>query len=242
MPTIDLNADIGEGGLDDPELIANATSVNIACGGHAGSEAIMRMTVEAAKAHEVAIGAHPGYEDPDNFGRVDLDLSPDELTGQIKRQLERMLSYYPEMHHVKVHGALYNQANADEAIAATVVLAIMELKPDTMIYCPPNGAMAKVALQAGLHVCAEGFIDRTYMGCGNLTPRGTDNAVIDDFGVAAAQAMQITMTQSLEAADGNRIPLPARTLCVHGDNPDAPDLLHFTREFLGKAGVDFARP
>ena len=113
MPTIDLNADIGEGGLDDFELIAHATSVNIACGGHAGDEAIMRMTIEASKASGVAIGAHPGYEDPDNFGRAELDLSPDELTDQINRQLERFLGMHSDLHHVKPHGALYNQANKE---------------------------------------------------------------------------------------------------------------------------------
>ena len=242
MPIIDLNADIGEGGLDDPELMAHATSVNIACGGHAGSEAIMRMTIEAAKAHGLAIGAHPGYEDPDNFGRLDLNLSPGELTDQMKRQLERFLGMHSDLHHVKVHGALYNQANKDEAIAATIVLAIMELKPDTTLYCPPSGEMAKIAHKSGLKVCNEGFIDRTYQGCGNLTPRTEPDAVIEDFGLAAGQAMQITMSQCLVAMDGSSIPMPARTLCVHGDNPDAPDLLQFTRELLEKAGVEIAKP
>ncbi len=242
MPTIDLNADIGEGGLEDAELIALATSVNIACGGHAGSEAVMRRTIEASKAHDVAIGAHPGYEDPDNFGRVEMELTPDELKSLMTRQLERMLSYYPEMHHVKVHGALYNQANVDEAIAATVVLSILELKPDTMLYCPPDGAMARAALNAGLHICVEGFIDRAYMGCGNLIARGVANSIIGDFEVAAAQAKQICLTQSVETTDGNRISMPARTLCVHGDNPNASDLLLFTREYLGQAGVEFSRP
>lgn len=242
MPIIDLNADIGEGGLDDPELMDQATSVNIACGGHAGNEAIMRMTIEAAKARGLAIGAHPGYEDPDNFGRKALDLSPDELTDQMTRQLERFLGMHPDLHHVKPHGALYNQANVDPAIAATIVLVIMELKPDTMLYCPPIGEMAKIAHKSGLKVCGEGFIDRTYLSCGNLTPRTDPDAIIDDFGMAAAQAMQITMTQSLETLDGMCIPMPARTLCVHGDNPDAPDLLHFTRDFLQKAGVEIACP
>ena len=240
MPTIDLNADIGEGGYDDPELMQHATSVNIACGGHAGDPAIMRMTVEAAKAHGVAVGAHPGYEDPDNFGRVELDLSPDELTDQMKRQLERMLEMHPDLHHVKPHGALYNQANVDPAIAATLVLVIAELKPDTLLYCPPTGEMVKVAKQAGLKTVAEGFIDRTYLSCGNLTPRDSEGAVIDDFGIATAQAMQMVMMKSIEAIDGERIPMPAQTLCVHGDNPDAPDLLLATHEFLGNAGVEFS--
>ena len=242
MPTIDLNADIGEGGYDDPELMQHATSVNIACGGHAGDPAIMRMTIEASKAHGVAVGAHPGYEDPDNFGRVELDLSPDELTDQMKRQLERFLEMHPDMHHVKPHGALYTQANVDAAIAATVVLAIMELKPDTLLYCPPSGELVNVAMKAGLKTCGEGFIDRTYLACGNLTPRSETDAVIDDFGIATGQAMQMVMMKSIEAIDGSRIPLPAETLCVHGDNPDAPDLLLATREFLGNAGVDFASP
>lgn len=242
MPIIDLNADIGEGGVADSELIAHATSVNIACGGHAGSEATMRMTIEAAKAAGVAIGAHPGYEDPDNFGRVGMNLSPAQLTNQIKRQIERFLGIHPELHHIKAHGALYNQANVDEAVAATLVDAIMELKPDTILYCPPGGEMAKFALSSGLRTCVEGFIERTYMSCGNLTPRTAQNAIIEDFREAAAQAVRITMTQSLESIDGALIPMPARTLCVHGDNPDAPELLRYCRELLNQAGVEISSP
>lgn len=242
MPIIDLNADIGEGGQDDPVLIEFATSVNIACGGHAGNEGTMRMCIEASKAMGTAIGAHPGYEDPDNFGRLELDLSPDELSDQMRRQLERILSMHPELHHVKPHGALYHQANNDPAIAATVVLAIHELQPNTMLYCPPHGELAKTAAQAGLQVCPEGYIDRSYMSDGNLTPRTEANAIHEDFGQAVGQAMQIIMSQSLECIDGERIAMPARTLCVHGDNPDAPDLLEYARDFMQKAGVEIAAP
>ena len=121
----DVNCDLGEGMANDKALMALIDSCNIACGGHAGNEGTMRMCIEAAKAMGTAIGAHPGFEDPDNFGRVELDLSPDELSDQLHRQLERMLSMHSGLHHIKPHGALYHLANQDPATAATLTLVIM---------------------------------------------------------------------------------------------------------------------
>ena len=238
MRTIDLNADIGEGHPDDFALIEHATSVNIACGGHAGDDASMRMSIEASKAAGISIGAHPGYEDRENFGRVELDLSPQELTDQLTRQLERFLSIYPALHHVKPHGALYNRANIDASVADITVRVIAELQPKSLLYCPPYGELIKAANKVGLHTVQEGFIDRAYLGCGNLTPRKLNGAIIDNFNEAASQAMQMVTTHSVVAIDGSQIAMPVQTICVHGDNQNALCLISFIRDLLNKAGVE----
>ncbi|MDX1681079.1 MAG: LamB/YcsF family protein [Akkermansiaceae bacterium] len=235
---MDLNADLGEGGEYDAEFMGVASSVNIACGGHAGNETIMHFCIQAALHTGAAIGAHPGYEDTENFGRKPLDLKPIQVQGQLLRQLERILGLHPELHHVKPHGALYLQANANPALAEVVVATVQHLQPNSMLYCPPTGELCKAAEEVGLKVCAEGFIDRGYLNDGSIAPREDPEAVIEDFGLATAQAMQITMSQTVESLEGEIVPLAARTLCVHSDNPDSLDLLTQCRQFMERAGVE----
>jgi UPF0271 protein len=242
MQTIDLNADLGEGGEQDAALMTLASSVNIACGGHAGNSQSMHRAVELAINAGVALGAHPGYEDPENFGRKPMFLATREIRSLILRQLERMLSIHPLLHHVKPHGALYNQANVDEVMAEALVAAIAEIQPDAILYCPPQGALAKAAANIHLHTCAEGFIDRRYREDGSLCPRTEERAVIDDIDEALSQALEIAMRQTVTTGKGAIIPLQARTLCVHGDSPAAAGLLRFTRSSLEAAGIAIMAP
>ena len=242
MQTIDLNADLGEGGAQDEALMALASSVNIACGGHAGDAASIRRAVELAVRAGVAVGAHPSYEDPEHFGRKPMSLSAAEIRSLILRQLGRMLSIHPLLHHVKPHGALYNQANVDEAMAEALVAAIAEIQPDTILYCPARGALAKAAAAIRLLTCAEGFIDRRYREDGSLCPRKEERAVIDDIDEALSQALEIAMRQTVTTGKGAIIPLQARTLCVHGDSPAAAGLLRFTRSSLEAAGIAIMAP
>lgn len=235
MRIIDLNVDLGEGGAHDAELIALASSANIACGGHAGDETTMRTAVSACLEHGVAIGAHPGYEDRENFGRVPMNLAPGEVADLVSRQIERLASV-SLIHHVKPHGALYNQADRDPEIAAAVVRGVHRLMPGCVIYVPPSGALAAAATAAGLIVHAEGFADRRYQENGALVPRGEVGAVIEDIGSATAQAMEIAVKQGVETVSGTWIPLPARTLCVHGDGAQAVALLRNIRSTLEAAG------
>jgi UPF0271 protein len=242
MQTIDLNADLGEGGEHDQALMALASSVNIACGGHAGDGDSIRRAVALATQAQVAIGAHPGYEDPANFGRKPMQLSAAEIRSLILRQLERMLRIHPHLHHVKPHGALYNQSNEDEAMAEALVAAIAEIQPDTVLYCPPHGALAGAAAQIRLATCPEGFIDRRYQADGNLCPRNEERALIEDAEEAVSQALKIATEQNVTTLSGANIALNARTLCVHGDSPDSVDLLRRSRASLEGSGIEIMAP
>lgn len=235
MRVIDLNVDLGEGGSHDEELIAHASSANIACGGHAGDESTMRAAVSACLRHGVAIGAHPGYEDRENFGRMPMDRSATEVADLVSRQIER-LAAIAEIHHVKPHGALYNQADQSPDLAAAVVRGILRVTTGCIIYAPPAGALESAAVAAGLPSHAEGFADRRYQAGGALVPRGEAGAVIEDPGAAVAQALGIALKHGVETVSGTWHPLPARTLCVHGDCADAATLLRLIRRALEAAG------
>ncbi|MFK7850168.1 MAG: 5-oxoprolinase subunit PxpA [Akkermansiaceae bacterium] len=240
--TIDLNADLGEGGNQDHALMTFASSANIACGGHTGNEESIRRAVELATQTNTTIGAHPGYEDPSNFGRKPMHLSSTEIRDLLHRQLERILQVHPQLHHVKPHGALYNQANQDVTMASALVAAIVELQPNTILYCPPYGSLAKAAAELNLNICPEGFIDRTYQNDGNLCPRTEKRAVISDSEQAISQALQIALEQKVHTIQGKPITLEAKTLCIHGDSPGALDLLRLTRSSLEENGIKIVAP
>jgi 5-oxoprolinase (ATP-hydrolysing) subunit A len=236
MRAIDLNADLGEGGSQDAALIALASSVNIACGGHAGDEETMENAVEAALAAGVAIGAHPGYEDREHFGRRAMDLEPAAVAELVSRQVGRLAEIAAGIHHVKPHGALYHQADRDPALAAAVAEGVRRIVPGCGFYVPPAGALAAAGEAAGLAVWAEGFVDRRYQENGMLVPRGEPGAVIGDAEEAIAQALHIACEQRVKTVAGTWFPLPARTLCVHGDSPQAVELLGAVRRALEAAG------
>lgn len=242
MRTIDLNADLGEGGEHDAELMALASSANIACGGHAGDGESIRRAVDMALQARCAIGAHPGYEDRENFGRKPMQLSGTEIRDLILRQLERMMRIHPELHHVKPHGALYNQANQDDAMARALVGAIAEILPNTILYCPPLGALANAAAAMNLATCTEGFIDRRYMDNGNLCPRTKKRALIEDINEVLWQAYKIAILGTVTSITGNVVPMNAKTLCVHGDSPAAVELLRQTRSLFERAGIKIIAP
>jgi UPF0271 protein len=244
--TIDLNVDLGEGGSQDVALIAQASSANIACGGHAGDESTMRRAIAAAMKAGVAIGAHPGYEDREHFGRVAHDLPLTEVTAAVRRQVEQLAGLVRDaggaLHHVKPHGALYLQANRNTRLAEAVIDAVLPVLPEGLIYAPTGGALAMAAEKAGLRLVAEGFADRRYAETGELLPRSEPGAVIEDLVSAVAQATEIAIRQEVICASGLRIPLRAATLCVHGDGRHAVDTLRAVRKALESAGCAIARP
>ncbi len=221
---IDLNADLGEGGSDDEALLALVTSCNIACGGHAGSDEIMRRTVELARSSGVAIGAHPGYEDRANFGRRELGLPLQEVMDLVARQVEKLSNITGgKLHHVKPHGALYNQANRDAKLAAAVIEGIRKISPHAIIYALPLSTLTEAAKAAGMQVMAEGFADRRYRQDGSLVPRTEPGAVISNLEEAVAQALELARSQTIQ------------TLCIHGDGPHAVAMLKALREALENA-------
>ncbi len=244
--TIDLNADLGEGGALDAALIPLASSVNIACGGHAGDGKTIRHTVRAALSAGVAIGAHPGYGDRANFGRVILHMTRAELHEMVIRQLSLFRSVAnglgAKVHHVKPHGALYNLADRDREAASAVIGATARVFPGVMLYCPPSGELAAASPAAGLSPVAEGFADRRHMENGTLVPRSEADAVIANPAEAVEQALRIATTGTVTARSGLAIPLPARTLCVHGDGASALALLASVRKALEGAGFLIAAP
>ena len=242
MHYIDLNADLGEGGGQDAELMELVSSVNIACGDHAGDCESIRRAVSLAQQAEIAIGAHPGYEDPAHFGRRAMEISGYEIRSLMLRQLERFLNIHPHLHHVKPHGALYNQCNQNQEMAEALVSSIVEIQPNVILYCPPHGALAKAAAAIHLNTCSEGFIDRRYEPDGSLSPRSDARAVIQDEEEAVFQAVRIATLQKVTTRTGTTIPLEAKTLCIHGDSPGAVELLRQTRASLEQAGFKIVAP
>lgn len=245
-PIIDLNADLGEGGECDAELIALASSVNIACGGHAGDENMMAHAIETALAAGAAIGAHPGYEDRESFGRKLLQLPLAEIGALMERQLERILGVAQRrgatLHHVKPHGALYLQACRDERLADAVAAAVARWMPGSLLYAPPGSAFETAASRHGLTMASEGFADRRYQDDGSLVPRSHPLAVIDDPEEAVRQALGMLGKREVMTLSGKSIPLPVRTLCVHGDSPAAVALLASVRAAVKASGIRICPP
>ena len=239
MHTIDLNCDLGEGFGHDAELIALVSSVNVACGAHAGDDETMRTAIRLAAAAGVGIGAHPGYEDPANFGRVATLLPPGAVRDLVLRQVERLLSITHAEHatvrHVKPHGALYHAAASDAAIADAVLDGIID--PSLAVVGPPAGRLLDAALQRGRLYVREGFIDRRYKPDGTLVPRGRPDAVVGDPDDAARQAVSLAVDGRVIVGGDSWIDLDAQTLCVHGDGPSALPVLRAARHALESNGI-----
>jgi UPF0271 protein len=242
LASIDLNSDLGEGAGTDALLMPLISSVNVACGAHAGSEATMRETVALARRHGVVVGAHPGYPDRENFGRVPVPLTDDELIAEVARQIRALQRVDPDLKlsHVKAHGALYNQAERDAAVAKAIVAAVKTVfahRSDVALYAPPKSAMVEAARVAGLRVVREGFVDRAYEPDGTLRSRKLPGALHTDPQVAVKQALSFVRDGGVRAHDGTFLELAVDTLCLHGDTPGAPAIAAAVRAALVGAGV-----
>jgi UPF0271 protein len=243
---IDLNSDVGESfgawslGRDE-ELIPLVTSVNVACGAHAGDPVVMRRTVRLAREAGVAIGAHPGYPDLEGFGRRDMTLSPDELTATIVFQLGALAGIARaegcELTHVKPHGALYNRAAADEPLARVLAEAVRAFSRDLILVALSGSALQRAGEAAGSRVAAEAFADRVYEPDGTLRSRRLEGAMLDTPGAVAAQALSIAKEGRVRTSDGSSIEVTADTICIHGDTPGAPAIARAVRRALEDAGV-----
>jgi len=238
---VDLNADLGEGAPDDAELLALVSSANIACGWHAGDARLMQATVEAALAHGVAIGAHPSYPDRDNFGRSEMRLAPAEVRADLIYQIGALDALVRaaggRLHHVKPHGALYNQAGRDPALADAVAAAVRAVDPGLAVYGLAGGELLKAAERAGLRAVAEVFADRGYRADGSLVPRGQPGALIDDVQQAVGRTLRMVRDGVVQAVSGETVPLQVQTLCVHGDGPHALAFARALHAALTQAGV-----
>jgi 5-oxoprolinase (ATP-hydrolysing) subunit A len=243
--SIDLNADVGESygpwlmGPDE-ELIPLVTSVNIACGGHAGDPVTILRTARTAVTHGVAIGAHPGYPDLAGFGRRELELSDDELRSTVIVQVGAVVAGAHAaggaVRHVKPHGAMYNRAARDPATARAIAAAIRDLDPDLVLVGLAASASIEAARDVGLRVAEEAFADRRYERDGSLRSRRLGGAMLDAVD-AAVQAVSIVRDRVAVTADGAPIAIRADTLCVHGDTPGAVEIARRVRAELTEAGV-----
>ncbi|KOS63479.1 MULTISPECIES: 5-oxoprolinase subunit PxpA [Lysinibacillus] len=231
MP-MDINCDMGEsnnalirGNVE--EVLNYVTSINIACGYHAGNHTIMRQTVRNAIRKNVLIGAHPGYPDRDGFGRRNMDFSAEEIYDMIVYQvgaLQAFVSVENEtLHHVKPHGALYNQSANDQEMATAIVNAIYDLNPAYILYCLAGSKMAKIAKEKGLQVYEEVFSDRNYNDDGTLVSRLQSNALIQTEEEMLVHVKSILTSNEVVSVQQKKIKISAQTLCIHGDGPHALD-------------------
>jgi 5-oxoprolinase (ATP-hydrolysing) subunit A len=245
-PRMDLNCDMGE----LPEAIADGTqealmpsitSVNVACGGHAGDERTMKTTIEQAQRWKLAIGAHPGYPDRANFGRLELKLSAqaiaDSVFEQVRALAEIAAGCGARLLHVKPHGALYNQAVHSRELAEAIAKGVVRCSREVVLVGLAGSPMLDVFRNAGFNVAAEAFADRRYEPDGTLRSRKFDDALIRDPAEAARQALSIAQRAAVIACDGTEVPVDAQTLCIHGDTPGAPNIAAAVARTLREAGV-----
>jgi UPF0271 protein len=242
---IDLNADVGEGRDDaDEQLVPLVTSVNIACGAHAGDRGTMARTIALARRHGASIGAHPGYPDKEGFGRRELALADAELEATLREQLTALLDEAVRqgatLSHVKPHGALYNSAAADAGLARRVARAVLQACGPVTLVGLAGSRLLDEGRAAGLPVAAEAFADRAYEPDGTLRPRSRPGALLRDPAAVARQAVAIACERRVAFEDGGTIELEAETLCLHGDTPGAVANARAVREALAASGVAIA--
>jgi 5-oxoprolinase (ATP-hydrolysing) subunit A len=246
MNSIDLNCDMGE----MPEAVADGSqealmqyvsSVNVACGGHAGDEATMRETVQQALRHGVSLGAHPGYEDRADFGRTELQLMPEEIARMVHRQIlalaEIAKHYGAWISHVKAHGALYNQAARNRQIARAIAEGVRRWKTDAILVGLAGSLMLEEFRSAGFPVAAEAFADRRYEPDGSLRSRKFADALLRDPEEATEQALRIANLSSVLASDGTAVRVVAQTICIHGDTPGATEIAATVNRRLQQAAI-----
>ena len=246
MMSMDLNCDMGE----LPEAIADGTqeallrsitSANVACGGHAGDERTMRTTIEQAMRAGVAVGAHPGYPDRENFGRLELKMSAEAVANSVYEQVRALAEVAAKcgasLVHVKPHGALYNQAVKNRELAEAIAKGVAKYSKDLVLMGLAESLMLEVFRKAGFAVAAEAFADRRYEPDGTLRSRKFENALIRDPAEAAKQALSIAQRGIVTAHDGTEVKLTAQTICIHGDTPGSVQIAAAVARTLREADL-----
>lgn len=244
--TIDLNVDVAEGFERDIELLAYATSVNIACGWHAGDALTMRQVASEALWRGIAIGAHPGYPDRANFGRMSMAMSAEEVYAGVQYQIGALAAIVTglggQLTHVKPHGALYNDAERAPALANAIVRAVQDFDPTLVVFGLAGGRLIDVARSKGLTVFEEGFADRAYGADGKLLPRSEPGAVIEDIDVVCQQALDMVLAGQVLMIDGERADVHVQTLCLHGDGAHAVEFARALMSAFVDADVQVLAP
>ncbi|HEV3147106.1 MAG TPA: 5-oxoprolinase subunit PxpA [Chthoniobacterales bacterium] len=243
---VDLNADLGEGAGHDDELLALVTSANIACGFHAGDGDTMRQSIEAARARNVAVGAHPSLFDRENFGRKEVPVKPDEIFDAVVYQLGIFQAIAEAAgvrpNHVKPHGALYNMAVRDELLANAIAHATASMEKKLILFAPQNTALSRAGEKHELQIAREVFADRNYLSSGQLVPRTRPDALLHDPAEAAPRVLRMLREGKVRSVDGVDVDVRAETICLHGDNPAAVEFARALRAHLENEGVMVRAP
>ena len=248
---MDLNCDVGEvpeavvNGTQD-SIMRSVTSANVACGGHAGDAQTMAMTIEQALHSNVALGAHPGYPDRANFGRLELELPATAISDfvfeQVRAFAEAAEKFGASVTHVKPHGALYNQAASNRALAEAIAAGVARWRRDVALVGLAGSPMLEVFQQAGFRAIAEGFADRRYESDGTLRSRKFEDALIHDPERCAQQALDIAARGRVTTCDGTELAIDAQTICIHGDSPNASNIAAAVAHKLRQAGIEVRHP
>ncbi len=233
---VDVNCDLGEGLDNESLLMPYISSCNIACGGHAGDAQTMVKVLRLAKQHQVLIGAHPSFPDPEHFGRKPMDLSPSALTATLITQIETLQTLAEaeglSLNHIKPHGALYNLAAQDEQTAQAVIKAVSHCGAHLKLYAPYGSVIAQLALASGLEVVFEAFADRHYNEDLSLVSRSNPEALILEPKAVFEQVNHILKTGQVASINGVEVKLKAQTFCVHGDHQNALEILDYLDHHL----------
>lgn len=247
--SIDLNADLGEysdvaGAARDAAILDVVTSANIACGVHAGDRDVMQRTVEAAASRDVTIGAHPSFPDREGFGRREMNIPAAELEDHVASQIDALsevcVAAGVRLRYVKPHGALYNIGARDESVAGIIAEAVRRTDPSLVLLGLYESFLISEGERAGLTVATEGFPDRGYLSVGSLVPRDRPDAVLRDPKLVARRAIRMARDGYVESVDGARVEVRPDSLCIHGDNPEALELVKATKAALESAGLILA--
>lgn len=245
MATIDLNSDLGEqpDSTLDEQIMPYITSCNIACGGHAGDESSVRRTIDLAIKNNVAIGAHPGFPDRENFGRVIMDIEPGDLAKSLREQIKLIKKCTEEvgqkLHHVKPHGALYNQASMNANISKLIIDVIQEIDPDLPIYGLSHSETEKEAAKTDIHFIGEAFADRKYELNKTLRNRKHDDAMIHELEEVLKQVENLTFHKRA-FNDETELSIEAKTICLHSDTKGAVNLAKAIHDHLEGKGANIA--
>lgn len=247
MAQVDLNCDMGESfGVyqlgSDMQIMPLVSSANIACGFHAGDPSVMRKTLETAVSQNVAVGAHPGLPDLVGFGRRNMQISAQEAYDMVVYQVGALLGFARTtgiaLHHVKPHGALYNMAAKDKALACAIARVVKDIDPSLVLYGLAGSELIRAGKEVGLKVASEVFADRTYQADGSLTPRTQPNALLQSDDEAVQQVLTMVTEKRVKAVTGEWVSLDADTICIHGDGVHAFSFATKVREALLQAGVE----
>jgi UPF0271 protein len=242
---IDLNCDVGEGIGNEHLLFPFITSCNIATGGHAGDADSMREVASLAAKHQILIGAHPSYPDPENFGRVTMAMEKKDFQASISAQIDEFLKVLAAlnlpMHHIKAHGALYNDLGRGGRMALEYLEVLHPYRESYILYAPCGSEFARMAIERGFFIWEEAFADRAYNPGGTLVSRSESGAVLTDPESVARQVLEMVRRNRVQCSDGSFYEMTPSTLCLHGDNPEAIAILKYLTKCLSKASIPLVK-